>query len=150
MPRPYDLSMLSLQSGAIVRELERMRWHVARIDEDFDTLVLFFRRRTPVAVAIGTGAHAQDAFELDDETVVIHTSWLVSAREGLRRRLGDELLPWVHEHDDARGVPCVRAAQLETVLGASTYHEALARLSGDVTWLRVPDSLAETRGDDDD
>lgn len=126
-----------------------MRWQVTRIDADFDSLVVFFRRRTPIGIEIGSGAHAQDAFELEDETVVVHTSWLVSAREQFRRRLGDDLLPWVYEHDDPRGVPCVRAAQLETVLGASTYHEALALVGADVVWLRVPDSLAETRGDDE-
>lgn len=133
----------------LVRELERMRWHVARIDADFDSLVVFFRRRTPLAIEIGAGAHAKDAFELEDDTIVVHTQWLVSARETFRRRLGDDLLGWVFEHEDPRGVPCVRSAQLELVLGASSYHEALALLGDDVTWLPVPDSLASTRSDDD-
>lgn len=138
--------------GILPRELERMRWHVAQIDADFDSLVVFFRRRTPVAIEIGppgSGAHAKDAFELEDETIVVQTSWLVSAREQFRRRLGDDLLGWVFEHDDPRGVPCVRAAQLETVLGASSYHEALQLLGDDLIWLAVPDSLAATRSDDD-
>lgn len=138
-----------MEAVGLVRELERMRSHVARIDADFDTLVVLFRRRTPIAIEIGAGAHAHDAFELDDDTIVVHTSWLVSARESFRRRLGEDLLPWVFEHDDRRGIPCVRAAQLENVLGASTYHEALALLGDEVVWLKVPDSLAETRGDDD-
>jgi hypothetical protein len=43
----------------------------------------------------------------------------------------------------------VRAAQLEALLGASSYHEALHLLGDDVTWLDVPDSLAETQTDDD-
>lgn len=137
------------QAVGLVRELERMRWHVARIDADFDALVVFFRRRTPLSVEVGAGAHAQDAFELEDDTIVVHTNWLVSARETFRRRLGDDLLGWVFEHDDPRGVPCIRAAQLETVLGASSYHEALHLLGDDVTWLLVPDSLASTRGDDE-
>ena len=138
--------------GILPRELERMRWHVAQIDADFDSLVVFFRRRTPVAIEVGplgSGAHAKDAFELEAETIVVHTSWLVSAREQFRRRLGDELLAWVFEHDDPRGVPCVRAAQLEIVLGASSYHEALRLLGDDLIWLPVPDSLAATRSDDD-
>lgn len=141
-----------MQPEGLVRELERMRSHVAQIDADFDSLVVFFRRRTPVAIEVGpmgSGAHAKDAFELEDDTIVVHTSWLVSAREQLRRRLGDDLLGWVFEHDDPRGVPCVRAAQLEIVLGASSYHEALHLLEGEITWLTVPDSLASTRGDDD-
>lgn len=138
-----------MHAVSLLREFERMRGHVARVDADFDTLVVLFRRRTPIAIEIGTGAHARDAFELEDDTIIVHTSWLVSARSTFRRRLGDELLPWVHEHDDPRGVPSVRAAQLETALGASTYHEALAVLGDDVVWLDVPDSLAETRGDDD-
>jgi hypothetical protein len=138
-----------MQAVALVREFERMRWHLARIDADFDSLVVFFRRRTPVAIEIGTGAHARDAFELEDDTIVVHTSWLVSAREAFRRRLGDDLLGWVFEHDDPRGVPCVRAAQLEAVLSASSYHEALHLLGADVTWLPVPDSLAQTHADDD-
>lgn len=138
--------------GVLPRELERMRWHVAQIDADFDSLVVFFRRRTPVAIEIGppgSGAHAKDAFELEDETIVVQTSWLVSAREHFRRRLGDDLLGWVFEHDDPRGVPCVRAAQLELLLGASSYEEALSLLRDDVTWLAVPDCLAATRSDED-
>jgi hypothetical protein len=138
-----------MQAAGIVRELERMRGHVARIDLDFDSLVVFFRRRTPVAIEIGHGAHAKDAFELQDDTIVVHTQWLVSARETFRRRLGDDLLGWVFEHDDPRGVPCVRAAQLELVLGASSYHEALQLLGDDLIWLSVPDSLASTQADDD-
>jgi hypothetical protein len=138
-----------MHAAGLLRELERMRWHVARIDEDFDELVVFFRRRTPIAIEIGSGAHAKDAFELDDDTVVVHTSWLVSHRSTFRRRLGDDLLGWVYEHDDPRGVPCVRAAQLETLLGAMTYQEALHLLADEIVWLVVPDSLAETRTDDD-
>jgi hypothetical protein len=138
-----------MQAVGILRELERMRGHVARIDADFDSLVVFFRRRTPVAIEIGHGAHAKDAFELKDDTIVVHTHWLMSARDGFRRRLGDDLLGWVFEHDDPRGVPCVRSAQLDVLLGASSYHEALHLLGDEVTWLSVPDSLAATRGDDD-
>jgi hypothetical protein len=138
-----------MQAVGILRELERMRWHVAQIDADFDSLVVFFRRRTPLAIEIGTGAHARDAYELEDETIVVHTAWLLSARDTFRRRLGDELVGWVFEHDDPRGVPCVRSAQLETVLGASSYDDALSLLGDDVTWLPVPDSLASTRGDDE-
>jgi len=122
---------------------------VAQIAFEFDFLVAFFRRRTPVAIEIGVGAHAKDAFELEDDTIVVHTHWLVSARETFRRRLGDDLLGWVFEHDDPRGVPCVRAAQLETVLGASSYHEALQLLGDEIIWLDVPDSLASTRSDDE-
>jgi hypothetical protein len=145
----HALAQPRAQSQALVRELERMRWHVAQIDQDFDSLVVFFRRQTPLGIEIGTGAHAKDAFELEDETVVVQTNWLVSARESFRRRLGDDLLPWVYEHDDPRGVPCVRAAQLETLLGAASYQEALYLLGDEVIWLHVPDSLAETRTDDD-
>jgi hypothetical protein len=144
MSRPYDRLMHAV---GLVRELQRMRWHVARIDEDFDSLVVLFRRRTPLTVEIGTGSHAQDAFELADGTIVVHTTWRVSARERFRRRLGEDLMAWVYEHDDPRGVAAVRAAQLEIVLAASTYGEALNLLGGDVTWLSVPDALAETQGD---
>jgi len=128
-------------------ELERMQRHVVLVDAAFDSLVLFFRRRTPLALEIGTGTHASDAYELSDETIVVHTNWLVSSRESLRRRLGDDLAEWVAEHHDPRGVPSCRAAQLEIVLGASTYEEALDLLDADVTWLSIPDCLAETQGD---
>ena len=141
-----------MQAVGLVRELERMRWHVAQIDADFDALVVLFRRRTPLAIEIGpsgSGVHARDAYELEDETIVVHTHWLVSARETFRRRLGDDLLGWVFEHDDPRGVPCVRAAQLEMLLGASSYHEAILLLGEEITWLPVPDSLAATRTDED-
>jgi glutathione S-transferase len=38
---------------------------------------------------------------------------------------------------------------IPALLRASSYHEALHLLGDDVTWLDVPDSLAETQTDDD-
>lgn len=128
-------------------ELERMQRHLVLVDAAFDSLVVFFRRRTPLALEIGTGTHASDAYELGDDTVVVHTNWLASSREALRRRLGDDLAPWVMEHDDLRGVPCCRGAQLEIVLGAASYEEALHLLGAELIWLSIPDCLAETQGD---
>jgi hypothetical protein len=127
------------------RELERMHRHLVLLDADFDDVCVMFRRSTPVAIEIGTGAHARDAYELADDTIVVHTSFRVSARERLRRRLGDELAPWLFEHHDGRGVPCFRAAQLELVLRAASYEEALLQVGADLTWLAIPDCLAQTR-----
>jgi hypothetical protein len=133
----------------LVRELERMLRQVARTDADFDTLVIMVRRQTPLVIEVGPASDVQDAYQLGDDAVVVHTSWLVSARGTFRRRLGDDLARWVIEHDDRRGVPCLRAGKLEIARAGASYEDALHLLGEHVTWLSVPDPLAETRGDDD-
>ncbi len=130
----------------LVRELERMLRQVEAIDADFDSLGIFFRRRTPLEMAVGPGSDVHDVYELGDETVVVHTSWLVSARGRFCRKLGEELAPWLDEHDDPRGIPCFRISQLEIVLSAESYDDALYLLGDSVVWIRVPDPLAETQG----
>ena len=134
----------------LVRELERMLRQVAQTDADFDSLGLLFKRKTTLVVEVGPGSDVHDAYELDDNTVVLQTSWFLSARSHFRRRLADDLAPWVVEHDDPRGIPCFRARQIDVVLAATSYEDALYLLGDDVVWVELPDCLAETQGDPDD
>ena len=116
----------------LVAELERMLRLVTATDAGFDRAVLLIRRRSPLALRSDV---VRDVYTLPDGSALVSTSWIRSAEARIADWLEGEAHAARAEHDDPRGVPCFRAAQLEIARAAASYEDALYLLGDSVRFL---------------
>ncbi len=143
---PEDVKALFARLGAgervertvLVAELERMLGMVRTTAVAFDDAVVLVRRRTALEVPAGSrGPDLYASHTLPDGAALLHTTWTIAQRHDLFAVLAGSHEEWLAEHDDARGIPVLRASQLDIARAASSYDDALYLLGADITWMPV-------------
>lgn len=143
---PEDVKALFARLGAgekvertlLVAELERMLGLVRTTAVAFDDVVVLVRRRT--ALEVPPGARAPDLYAthtLPDGAALLHSTWTMAQRHDLFAVLTTCHEEWLGEHDDPRGIPVLRASQLDIARAASSYDDAIYMLGSDITWMPV-------------